>query len=60
METPYRKECSQDFARVRKDLFYIKNGRFGTNINLTLYKALISSVMNYYYPPGSVRWTFTS
>jgi hypothetical protein len=30
---------------VRKDLFCVINGRLSTNIKLTLYKALIKSVM---------------
>jgi hypothetical protein len=50
METPYRKDCSQGLAYVRKDLFSIKNGRLNINIELTLCKCLIRSVMTHACP----------
>jgi hypothetical protein len=48
MKTPYRKDCKSGLAQVHKDLFSVKkNERLSTNIKLTLYKALIRSVMTY-------------
>jgi hypothetical protein len=37
-----------------------KCGRLSTNIKLTLYKALIRSVITYVDPPANMRRTLTS
>jgi hypothetical protein len=50
METPYRKDCSQGLAHVSKGYSMFKSGRINTNIEPTLYKALIKSVMTYACP----------
>jgi hypothetical protein len=51
METPYRKDCSEDLAHVRKGLsFFFKSGRLSTNIKPTLYIILMRSVMTYTCP----------
>jgi hypothetical protein len=47
MQTPYRKDGSQGFAHYVRSYSLFKSGRFITNIKLTLYKALIMSVMTY-------------
>jgi hypothetical protein len=48
METPYRKDCSQGLAHVRKDLFSVQKRAFKYNIKL--YKAVIRSAMTYACP----------
>jgi hypothetical protein len=51
METPYRKDCIQGLEHVGiKTYSLLKNGLLSTNIKLSLYKALIRSVMTYACP----------
>jgi hypothetical protein len=52
METPYRKAL-RSYVRTYS---LLKSGRLGTNIELTLYKALIRSVMIYACP----TWDYTA
>jgi hypothetical protein len=49
METPYRKESSQGLVH----LFCTQNWAISTDIRLTLYNALIGSVMTYACPTWS-------
>jgi hypothetical protein len=45
METPYRKDSSKALRTCVRSYSLFKSGRLITNITLTLYKALIRSVM---------------
>jgi hypothetical protein len=47
MGTSCRKHCSQGLAHVNKHLSLFRSGRSSINTKLTLYKALIRSVMTY-------------
>jgi hypothetical protein len=49
VESPYLKDSSQGFAHIRTYSEF-KSERLSTNINLTLQKALIRSVMIYACP----------
>jgi hypothetical protein len=46
----WRKDCSRGLQHEHEDIFSIKIGRLSTNIKLTLYKALIRSVMTHACP----------
>jgi ABC-type methionine transport system permease subunit len=43
-------DCSEGLAHVRKDLFSIQKWAFMHNIELTVYSAMIRSVMTYACP----------
>jgi hypothetical protein len=59
METPYRKDYSQDTGHIRKNILPIQTC-LSINIQLSLYKALIRSITVYALPPGSTQRMLTS